>query len=69
MAGNNRKKTASRKNKGSTNRNNPSKRVTKNKNVSKKSSNKRRVAEDRGGFWNENKYELIFILISVVSIV
>jgi len=69
MAGNNRKKTASRKNKGSTNRNNPSKRVTKNKNVSKKSSNKRRVAEDRGGYWNENKYELIFILISVVSIV
>ena len=69
MAGNNRKKTASRNNKGSTNKTKSSQRATRKKTASKKSSNKRQVVEDRGGFWNENKYELIFILISVVSIV
>jgi len=69
MAGNKRKKTASRNNKGSTNKTKSSQRATRKKTVSKKSSNKRQVVEDRGGFWNENKYELIFILISVVSIV
>ena len=69
MAGNKRKKTASRNNKGSTNKTKLSQRATRKKNASKKSSNKRQLVEDRGGFWNENKYELIFILISVVSIV
>ena len=69
MAGNKRKKTASRNNKGSTNKTKSSQRATRKKTASKKSSNKRQVVEDRGGFWNENKYELIFILISVVSIV
>ena len=68
MAGNNRRKIVNG-NKGSANGKNSPQRVVRKKTASKKNSNKRQIAEERGGFWEENKYELIFILISVISIV
>lgn len=70
MAGNSRKKSGSRTNKktGNINSKNTS-RQTAGKKAPAKNSNRRKIEEESAGFLDENKSELIFILISVVSIV
>ena len=71
MAGNNnRKKSRSKTNNEIKNKNskNLSKQLTSSK-ASSGNSNRRRIEEEDEGFLSENKSELIFILISVVSIV
>lgn len=70
MAGNSRKKSSSKTNKEvrSINSKNTSRQVTGRK-ASAKNISRRRVEEENSGFLSENRSELIFILISVVSIV
>ena len=70
MAGNSRKKSSSKTNKEvrSINSKNTSRQVTGRK-ASAKNIDRRQVEEENSGFLSENRSELIFILISVVSIV
>ena len=70
MAGNNRKKTGSKTNKKvkNTNNKNTSKQVA-GKKISTKNVGRKQIEEGNVSFLSENKSELIFILISVVSIV
>lgn len=70
MAGNSRKKSSSKTNKEvrSINSKNTSRQVTGRK-ASAKNIGRRQVEEENSGFLSENRSELIFILISVVSIV
>ena len=71
MAGKSRKKTSGRTNKEirdvSTKK--TTRKVSGKRNASRKANTGKKKIEDRGGFWTENKYELIFILISVISVV
>ena len=70
MAGNSRKKSGSKTNKktGNINSRNTSRQPA-GKKASAKNSSRRKVEEESVGFLDENKSELLFILISLVSIV
>ena len=64
MAGNNRKKTANK-----SNRKSSKSRTSTKKTGTRRSSRNKQVEVEREGFLSENKYELLFIFTSVISIV
>ncbi|MBF1007103.1 MAG: hypothetical protein HXK79_08285, partial [Lachnospiraceae bacterium] len=70
MAGNNnRKKTANKSNRKSSNSRNSTKKTVGKKTGTKKTTRNKQVKVEREGFLSENKYELLFIFTSVISIV
>lgn len=69
MAGNNRKKTANKSNRKSSNSRNSTKKAAVKKAGTRRSSRNKQVEVEREGFLSENKYELLFIFTSVISIV
>lgn len=68
MAGN-RKKTANKSNRKSSNSRNSTKKAAVKKAGTRRSSRNKQVEVEREGFLSENKYELLFIFTSVISIV
>ena len=70
MAGNNnRKKTANKSNRKSSNSRNSTKKTVGKKTGTKRTTRNKQVKVEREGFLSENKYELLFIFTSVISIV
>ena len=69
MAGNNRKKTANKSNRKSSNSRTSTKKTAAKKAGTRRSSRNKQVEVEREGFLSENKYELLFIFTSVISIV
>lgn len=70
MAGNNnRKKTANKGNRKSGNSRNSTKKTVGKKTGTKRTTRNKQVKVEREGFLSENKYELLFIFTSVISIV
>lgn len=70
MAGNNnRKKTANKSNGKSSNSRNSTKKTVGKKTDTKRTTRNKQVKVEREGFLSENKYELLFIFTSVISIV
>lgn len=70
MAGNNnRKKTANKSNRKSSNSRNSTKKTVGKKTGTKRTTRNKQVKVEREGFLAENKYELLFIFTSVISIV
>lgn len=69
MAGNNRKKTANKSNRKSSNSRNSTKKTAVKKAGTRRNSRNKQVKVEREGFLSENKYELLFIFTSVISIV
>ena len=70
MAGNNnRKKTANKSNGKSSNSRNSTKKTVGKKTGAKRTTRNKQVKVEREGFLSENKYELLFIFTSVISIV
>jgi len=70
MAGNNnRKKTANKSNRKSSNSRNSTKKIVGKKTGTKRTTRNKQVEVEREGFLSENKYELLFIFTSVISIV
>lgn len=69
MAGNNRKKTANKSNRKSSNCRNSTKKTVGKKAGTRKTTRNKQVKVEREGFLSENKYELLFIFTSVISIV
>ena len=70
MAGNNnRKKTANKSNRKSSNSRNSTKKTVGKKTGIKRTTRNKQVKVEREGFLSENKYELLFIFTSVISIV
>lgn len=70
MAGNNnRKKTANKSNRKSSNSRNSTKKTVGKKTGTKRTARNKQVKVEREGFLAENKYELLFIFTSVISIV
>ena len=70
MAGNNnRKKTANKSNRKSSNNRNSTKKTVGKKTGTKRTTRNKQVKVEREGFLSENKYELLFIFTSVISIV
>lgn len=69
MAGNNRKKTANKSNIKSSNSRNSTKKTAVKKAGTRRNSRNKQVKVEREGFLSENKYELLFIFTSVISIV
>ena len=70
MAGNNnRKKTANKSNRKSSNSRNSTKNTVGKKTGAKRTTRNKQVKVEREGFLAENKYELLFIFTSVISIV
>ena len=70
MAGNNnRKKTANKSNRKSSNSRNSTKKTVGKKTGTKRATRNKQVKVEREGFLSENKYELLFIFTSVISIV
>jgi len=68
MAGN-RKKTANKSNRKSSNSRNSTKKTVGKKTDTKRTTRNKQVKVEREGFLSENKYELLFIFTSVISIV
>ena len=69
MAGNNRKKTANKSNRKSSKSRTSTKKAAVKKAGTRRSSRNKQVEVEREGFLSENKYELLFIFTSVISIV
>ena len=69
MAGNNRKKTANKGNRKSSKSRTSTKKAAVKKAGTRRSSRNKQVEVEREGFLSENKYELLFIFTSVISIV
>ena len=69
MAGNNRKKTANKSNRKSSKIRTSTKKAAVKKAGTRRSSRNKQVEVEREGFLSENKYELLFIFTSVISIV
>ena len=69
MAGNNRKKTANKSNRKSSKSRTSTKKTAVKKAGTRRSSRNKQVEVEREGFLSENKYELLFIFTSVISIV
>lgn len=69
MAGNNRKKTANKSNRKSSKSRTSTKKAAVKKAGTKRTTRNKQVEVEREGFLSENKYELLFIFTSVISIV
>ena len=69
MAGNNRKKTANKSNRKSSKSRTSTKKTAVKKAGTRRNSRNKQVEVEREGFLSENKYELLFIFTSVISIV
>lgn len=69
MAGNNRKKTANKSNRKSSKSRTSTKKTAVKKTGTRRNSRNKQVEVEREGFLSENKYELLFIFTSVISIV
>lgn len=69
MAGNNRKKTANKSNRKSSKSRTSTKKAAVKKAGTRRNSRNKQVEVEREGFLSENKYELLFIFTSVISIV
>ena len=69
MAGNNRKKTANKSNRKSSKSRTSTKKTVGKKTGTRKTTRNKQVEVEREGFLSENKYELLFIFTSVISIV
>ena len=69
MAGNNRKKTANKSNRKSSKSRTSTKKAAVKKAGTRRNSRNKQVKVEREGFLSENKYELLFIFTSVISIV
>ena len=69
MAGNNRKKTANKSNRKSSKSRTSTKKTAVKNTGTRRSSRNKQVEVEREGFLSENKYELLFIFTSVISIV